>query len=300
MVNTDTNEWKCLACNQSGDDAISLLNTINRPKTSLKDYLMTTLSYMEHPDKVLGKSTGYNNLDVIWGGIRDGELSIITGGTGNGKTTFGTALIQRLSEIHEDMKFLAISGEDKVPKTFIKLASGYFKEKADKDMVMQYCEEFGDRIHLMNLYDTWIGGDIQMTAESLLQKIEYYVNTFGINFVMIDHAHLFIREGQNEIEDIRMMCQCLRKLVMTKPVHVLLVVQPTKLQADQKKVKMRNLRGSVIWEQSAWNCISVYRKSEDTHLVEVEIEKNRELGTLGTVYFDFNIETQANYKVSEA
>ena len=43
-------------------------------------------------DKPKGESTGWVTLDAVLGGIRPGELSVITGDTGSGKSTWSTAL----------------------------------------------------------------------------------------------------------------------------------------------------------------------------------------------------------------
>lgn len=295
LVHQPTNTWKSLCCGREGTDINEIQRLVGQPKTSLSFYKQLAIEEIRNPERVKGCPTGWASFDKVLGGFRKGEFTIVTGGTGNGKSTFGFSLMQKLSEMDKDWKFLAMAGEDRPQRILRKLASAYAEQEADENTIEEFCNQFEDRFHIVNYFQQWEQEESQSSLDTLKQRVTEYLK-WGFNFILIDHAHLFISEGENEIEDIRKLCQYLRKLVMTHPIHVLLVVQPTKLQQDQKKVKMRNLRGSVIWEQSAWNVISVYRKNEEDHIVEVEIEKNREFGTIGNVLLEFNITSQANYK----
>jgi len=268
---------------------------VKAPFTSLSRFVDEALFQMTHADKAKGCPSGWKALDNIIGGFRYGEHTIVTGSTGNGKSTWLECLTGELAKKNTDWKFLIISGEEKGSKILRTLASNYFKRPASSGDIVNFQRNNEGRFYIHNIHDEWSEDDDQIGLKGVFDIVELYIKQLKVNFIIIDHAHLFIREGANEIEDIRYYVQKTRRLVSQNPIHIASVVQPTKLGRDQRKVKMANLRGSVLWEQGAWNVITVHRDDEKNHLVEFEVEKNREFGTLGLFHLTFDVSSKANY-----
>lgn len=264
------------------------------PNTSVSTYVERAIREIDDPVAERGCPTGWTELDRVLGGIRNGELTILTGKTGNGKSTWGYALQSNLLKSNWGWKILTVSGEDKGSKVIRKLVSSFYNKKATPEDLIEFERSYSNEVHILNPFNQWESKDLQMGTDKLFDTIEFYVGQ-GFNFFFIDHAHIFIHEGENEIEEVHKFVQRARKVVLNHPIHILLVVQPTKLPPKVDRVKMQHLRGSVIWEQSCWNCITVHRVNEDDHLVRFEIEKNREWGRLGEFALQFDMETQANY-----
>lgn len=266
------------------------------PATSLSQFTAEAIDYLENKTQHVGCPTGWKSVDDIIGGWRLGEFTILTGGTSNGKSTWLEVACGEMNKHSEwGWKFLIISGEEKGSKVLRTLASNHCRRNATREDILNFQADNEGKFHIYNIYDEWDDKNDQIPLNQLFATVEYYILQHKVNFIVIDHAHLFINEGENEIQDIRFICQKIRRLVATHPVHIALVVQPTKIQKDQRKIQMKNLRGSVIWEQSAWNVLTIHREDDAKHLVEIEVEKNRELGTRGTTVLQFDPNSKANY-----
>jgi replicative DNA helicase len=76
------------------------------------------------------------------------------------------------------------------------------------------------------------------------------------------------------------------------------VVQPKNLAANQRKVSAVDLKGSSNIGQDAHNIVLIHRNMDskkNNNLVEIEVAKNRELGTCGTISLEFDTNSKANY-----
>jgi twinkle protein len=266
----------------------------NPPSTALINYVAEAVQEINNPDVEKGDSTGWSSIDYVWGGVRTNEITSLTGATGNGKSTWGKALIGNLARTGK-WKFLIISGEEKGSKVLRQLANQHYKAIATEQQVADFAKAYGNVFHVHNIYNSWETNDRQLTTDTIFNLIEYYIRSCGVNFVFIDHVRLFIKQGDKEHEDIGKFMERSRKLVMKNPVHLLLVVQPRKLAVGQTKVRMADLKGSVNFEQDSWNVITIHRANEESHTVEFEVEKNREYGRLGPVNLGFDMDTRADY-----
>lgn len=264
------------------------------PPTQLSLYLQDTINEVSGKGPAVGVTSGIVQLDQLMGGIRMGEVTLFTGGTMHGKSTFGLSLIGNLLRTSH-FRFLVICGEDRATKIIRRLTcKDIGRNHVTPEDVRGFCNRYHDRLFILNA-NTWQSEDQQLDLNTLHSTVQYFIEKHGVNYVFIDHAHLFIREGDDDIKSIRQLMNKLRKLVMLNPVHVAMVVQPTKIGVADRKVMMKHLRGSVIWEQSAWNVITVHREDEGGHLVEIEVEKCRETGAKGIFHLRFDAASQINY-----
>jgi len=260
--------------------------------TSAYDYLDLALHRLSDPEKQKGLSTGLVGLDAILGGDREGEITVITGETGNGKSAF--TLFKAGEWLKNDKKVLIISGEMSGDEIVVRLASHHYNRKATEKDIKAFCELNKDRLFIPNIYNEWASKKDQLPIPKIFDIIDYYIDQ-GVQYFVIDHIHCFIRKGCKIIEDIEdFMTRC-RFKVKTHPIHLFLVAQCRKKDKDKRRLTKDDLYGSSEIDHASWNIMVIHRENEKDHLVEVTIEKNRTWGNLGTCVLQFDVDSQTNY-----
>lgn len=263
------------------------------PVTDIASYVDKAIEHLENPILNRGTTTSWKVLDYYLGGIRPKEVTVISGKSGNGKTTFSMALIGNL--IKQGMKCLVVSPEMKEEKLLLELANNFYSKQVNKKELQQFVENHGGMVKLASMYGSWTEEKQKSLMDYLFDLIEYSCRTFGIQFIFIDHLRLFTsaKEEQERPDIDEFMKRCVR-MSMLNNCHVWLVVQPRKLAVGQRKVTRGDLKGSGNIEQDAHNILLIHRE-ENSDLVEFDVCKNRELGTEGTFHLKFNKKSLANY-----
>lgn len=260
----------------------------------------STLRYVEgavelavSPEKRKGQSTGWITLDTLFGGWRLGEITTITGETGNGKSAFSLANIAHW--LDTGSKVAVFSGEMSGSDVLFKLASNKYKRQAREEDIYTYAQHYQNKIYIPNIYEEWEDEKTQLPIDKLFDMIDYYI-AIGVQYFVIDHIHCFIRKGKNMIEDIEdFMTRC-RIRVKSHPIHLFLVAQCRKKDKDKRRLTKDDLYGSSEIDHASWNIWVIHRDSEKDHTVSLFIEKNRSYGgVLGSCQLQFDMNTQANY-----
>jgi len=263
------------------------------PVTDITNYTDKAIAHIEDPKLNKGISTGWDVFDSYLGGIRPKEVTVVSGKSGNGKTTFSMALIGNL--IKQGKKCLVISPEMKEERLLIELANNHFNRQATKEELIYFVENNKGLVQLANVYGSWTDEKQHTLMSLLFNLIEYSCKHFGTEFVFIDHLRLFtsVKEDKERSDIDEFMKKCVR-ISMLNNCHLWLVVQPRKLAIGQRKVTRGDLKGSGNIEQDAHNIVLIHRE-ENSELVEFDVTKNRELGTEGMFHLRFNKESLSNY-----
>jgi len=266
----------------------------NAPVTSIQEYVGKAVCFLEDTTQSKGYSTGWDTFDYLLGGIRLKETTVISGKTGNGKTTFGMALIGNLLKV--GIKCLIVSPEMREEKLLIELANNFYRKQASPEEIQKFTKRYQNDVFLANVYGKWTENRDESLMTMLFNLIDYASEQQGIKFVFIDHLRLFTSSSQEkERADIdEFMRKCVKSAVVND-LHIFIVVQPRKLPPGQRKVTMADLKGSVNIEQDTSNVLLIHRE-EGSDVVEFNLEKNREFGTVGEFKLRFNKESKANYE----
>jgi twinkle protein len=211
---------------------------------------------------VRGTLTEWKNFDGLLGGLRSNELTILTGETASGKTTWAANLGYRLSKNNHPV--LIASFEMKpVPilRKMIQMETGYpFFDLSKKGIV-----ESLNAISTRPLYFVDIYGQIGL--RELKDGISYARRRHGIEFVILDHLHFFLRySGDQERQAIDQALRDIKSWAMDLDLHIVLIVHPTKLTYDNKVVHLNDLKGSSGLKQIPDNVLSIWRSREGNDL----------------------------------
>lgn len=229
-----------------------------------------------------------------------GQLTIVTGIPGSGKSEFIDFLMVNLSK-HHQWNWGVCSFEcepkyhvTKLQEKFTNKSFAFRKDinnRMDKDEFMYSIGMIDKHFHFMNL------SLIDITIDGLISKAEEFVVRYGINGFLFDPWNCIEAKG----EGTEYVLQCLNKIInflRKYKVHGFLVAHPTKLQKDKQTGKyevptLYNISGSAHFFNRTDNGISVYRDFE-SGTVDIYVQKVKHYwtGKQGFCSYSFDVETR--------
>lgn len=241
-----------------------------------------------------GIQTGWKELDNLLGGLRPGELTIVTGETSSGKTTWTANLNFNLTK--KGYPVLAASFEMK-PVTVLKKMVQMEKGTPFRDMRKHELEDALNRISGQPI--RFVDHYGEMDLGKLKDAIYYSRRRYGVEVVIIDHLHFFLKySADQERQAIDSAIRDMKAWAMELGVHIILIVHPTKLSDDNRVVRLNDLKGSSGLKQIPDNVISIWRDmKQDSGSLENEIvlyilKCRDDSGNTGEVILNFNKKSQ--------
>ena len=247
--------------------------------------------------KSKGWTTGIDGLNDLFGGWRPYELTILTGGTGAGKTTM--AVQQALTVSIRGVKVFVAPLEGGATAFSVRCLRAYHK-KAPQRMSD---EELDQALSLMDKHWHFLDHDGRVEVEPFLATVRYMVEAKGAQFVIVDHLHYALKQsGKDRWEQQNKLCAGLVDIAKSNPVHIVLLAQCSKPyghKGDDFIPQMSDIKGEVAAVQEASNFLAMYRprradrkqfKDDDGNFAAaVIVGKCRdEAGTEGSVELVFN------------
>jgi twinkle protein len=239
-----------------------------------------------------GLSTGWSSLDEFMT-IRPGELSVVTGVPGSGKSEFIDALAVNLA--HGDgWRFALCSFENPPAEHIAKLAekcSGLpfwdgptrRMSEADLQQAMDWIADHFDFIRF---------DDEAPTIEAILEKARAAVMRHGIRGLVIDPYNEIEHRrpaNMNETEYVSQLLGKVKRFAASHGVHVWFVAHPAKMQREQGGSRpvptLYDISGSANWVNKADLGIVVHRDLEKETRTEILVRKVRfkAVGKIGAV-----------------
>ncbi|CAG2114633.1 unnamed protein product [Medioppia subpectinata] len=220
-------------------------------------------------------------------GHRSGELSIFTGPTGSGKTTF-------MSEYSLDLCSQGVStlwGSFEVKN--VRLAKMMITQMAGK-CVAKNLHEFdvwADRMETLPLYFMTFHG--QESIDKVLSAMSYSVEAYGVRHVIIDNIQFMLGMSPNQKFDRYwqqdLVIDQFRKFATRNDCHITLVMHPRK-EEDMNELNNNSIFGGAKATQEADNVLILQNKWLSIYKCNkyIQITKNRFDGDIGKVplWFD--------------
>jgi twinkle protein len=276
----DANEWVLKNPEvEKKDLEIFMRNAKRIEDQSFVNMAFLDSDYYEAID--LGVSTGWKGLDLILGGLRKGELTVVSADTGSGKSTFCMNLIHNIAQQGLGIWINSYEMDSKIVNR--KLASIVLKkqfkyEKFLNEDVKKYKEWLGKK-------HCYINQDNSQVDIGLLRKqFEAASYAYGINYILIDHFDYIHGAGNKatSLENIDEAIREIHSLAMEFNVAVILVVHPKQVQSSTQELTMSDLKGSSSIKQYADNIIILTRMDRldpmDVNRVKIRVWKNRLYG----------------------
>jgi len=238
-----------------------------------------------------GEKTGWSTLDELYT-VRVGEMTIVTGIPGSGKSNFIDALCMNLILKHS-WRIAVFSPENWPVKRHMKtlleklLNKSFDSNKHGERMTPEGVRE--GTHHLEEHVRFIIPKDEIISVDVILKYARILCLQYGIKGLIIDPWNEVEHDqkmGEREDQYISRSLTKIRRFARFNGLHIWVIAHPTKLMknSDGKydPPTMYDISGGAQWRNKADNGICVYRDF-DTNLTTIIIQKIRfrEIGKLG-------------------
>ncbi|KAK9400920.1 twinkle protein mitochondrial [Crotalus adamanteus] len=238
-------------------------------------------------DQVAGvKWARFPELSKLLKGHRKGELTVFTGPTGSGKTTF-------ISEYALD---LCMQGVNTLWGSFeihnVRLAkimlTQFAMEKLDEQLEKydEWADKFEDLpLHFMTFYG-------QQNIKTVIDTMLHAVYMYDITHVVIDNLQFMMGQEQLSIDRLALqdyIVGTFRKFATDNNCHVTLIIHPRK-EDEERELQTSSIFGSAKASQEADNVLIL----QDRKLTSgpgrryLQVSKNRFDGDVGIFPMEFN------------
>jgi twinkle protein len=247
---------------------------------------------LANPDQVAGRQMrSFPTLNKLLKGHRKGELSILTGPTGIGKTTI-------ISQISMD---LCSQGVNTLWGSFelnnVRLAKKMLNQFAQKNLEKHLAEFdlWADKFSQVPLYFMRFHGGTEV--EAVLDAMDYAVYVYDVEHIVLDNLQFMMQvghfKGYERFDQLDSAISLFRKFATEKNVHITLIIHPRK-EDDGQALSINSVFGTAKATQEADNVIIVQKGKYYRYL---EVTKNRFSGDLGIVPYKYDKESHKYFEL---
>ncbi|XP_028263418.1 twinkle mtDNA helicase [Parambassis ranga] len=237
-------------------------------------------------DQVAGvKWTRFPELNRILKGHRRGELTVFTGPTGSGKTTF-------ISELALDLCMQGVNtlwGSFEINNVRLaKIMLTQFAMQRLEENLEQY-DFWADKFEELPLYFMTFHG--QQNIKTVLDTMQHAVYLYDINHVIIDNLQFMMGQENLSVDKFAVQDHIIgvfRKFATNSSCHVTLIIHPRK-EEDDRELQTASIFGSAKASQEADNVLILQEKKLVTcpGRRSLQVTKNRFDGDVGIFPLDF-------------
>lgn len=244
---------------------------------------------MKRGTKLMGITTGWRLLDKYIGGWNKGNLVIIAGRPGSGKTAMALSLTIAASEYSQVLFMSLEMSSEELSKRYIsffanienyKIRGGNLKENEHTHIVESLYQ-------LKN--DFFVDDDAKSTINDIKAKAQLHKAKYGLNILIIDYLQLVKGTKQNREQEIAEISRNLKIIAKDLGITVICLAQLNRNseQRADKRPMLSDLRESGAIEQDADLVMFPFRpqyyNQEQTEIetdAELIIAKNRHGSTV--------------------
>lgn len=215
-------------------------------------------------EESLGVSTGWASLDNLLRGWRTKELTVVTGHTSHGKSTWATEAMERICRIHQEPVMMSAleNGPITVARKMLHREYGMplssIKTVEDQTKAISCIESISKLpVFVLDLYG-------RQRVDAIAEAMLYARKRLGVKFAMIDHLHFFAKEDnrQDDREFIDQTAMRLVSLTRELDMHIMLLCHPRGSVELNVLPSGDAVKGSSTIKQVADNGITVYRSTD--------------------------------------
>lgn len=209
-------------------------------------------------EKTLGVSTGWPEIDRSIMGIRMGELTMVTGHTAHGKTSWSLDLVNNLAKQGVPVLVSALENGPlsiarKIFQKIFHMSPASLITDEHKQRALQVLGLLDkDPLFILDLYGLH-------SIDEIIDQVRFAVRRHGIKVFMFDHLH-FLKVGARDM--VQHYDEALHKLNALKvelQIHIIVVAHPRGSVLDDVVPMGGDIKGCSSAKQIADNGFSVFR-----------------------------------------
>ncbi|XP_030611212.1 twinkle protein, mitochondrial-like [Archocentrus centrarchus] len=262
------------------------ISAAHKSIVSFKQLREDVYGELANTDQVAGvKWTRFPELNRILKGHRKGELTVFTGPTGSGKTTF-------ISELALDLCMQGVNtlwGSFEINNVRLaKIMLTQFAMQRLEENLEQY-DFWADKFEELPLYFMTFHG--QQNIKTVLDTMQHAVYLYDINHVVIDNLQFMMGQENLSVDKFAVQDHIIgvfRKFATNSCCHVTLIIHPRK-EEDDRELQTASIFGSAKASQEADNVLILQEKKLVTcpGRRSLQVTKNRFDGDVGIFPLDF-------------
>lgn len=274
----------------------------------IKRLLADTIFYLqeasEHPDSIAGIPTGFRDLDRMTGGLQRGDLVVIAGRPGMGKTALAMNIAEAVAiGAREAVALFSLAQPDRVLMLrLLSSLSGIAHDRLRKGDITDEGAREKLALAVRQLVEAPldINDDLNLTAVDLHAQTRRLQEKRGaLGLILIDDLQMIEQDnpGNNRMTTVDRIMRSLKLLAreMYAPVIVLSQVSQRAEQRANKRPLLADLPAAGAIEQHADVVLFIYRSevydpdSPERGIADINIAKQHN-GPIGTVKLAFQAE----------
>jgi replicative DNA helicase len=231
-----------------------------------------------------GKQTGWRFLDKYIGGYNEGDLIVVAGRPGMGKTAIALTLTKEFAQIGGKALFISLEmSNEQLAKRYISLIGDIANWKIRNGQlrdneILQVCDIANNQT-----IEFFIDDDVDSRIGQIKAKAKLHKSTKGLNLLVIDYIQLIKGTKTNREQEIAEISRTLKLLAKELKITVMILAQLSRKSEERadKRPMLSDLRESGAIEQDAdivmFPFRPMYYEQEKPEMEEAEliIAKNR-------------------------
>ncbi len=278
--------------------------TLVHIKLALEEAYAKLGAAMDSKDGLMGVPTGFPRLDRTLSGLQGGQLIVIAGRPGMGKTSFALNIVEHLA-MAKKVPCLIFSLEMAADQLAGRLLSSESKVDSQKirsgNVNQKEIHEIAKAITSLKTAPVYIDDSSMITATEMLAKAHRLKRSEELGLIVIDYLQLMSGSGraENRQQEISQLTRMLK--VMSKELNLPIVLLSQLSRAMEKRDKssrrpmLSDLRESGAIEQDADVVLFLHREDyysdesspENIGKAEIIIAKQRN-GPTGSIPVKWN------------
>ena len=227
------------------------------PKSIIKvtnQVVDTIIEGIERGDKITGRQTGWSSLDRTLGGYNRGDLIVLAGRPGMGKTALALTLTKAFAEVGGKALLLSLEmSNEQLAKRYISLIGDIANWKIRNGSLKEHEITYLCDIANNQTTQFFIDDDADCTIQQIKSKAKIHKSRHGLELLVIDYLQLVKGTKQNREQEIAEISRTLKLLAKELQITVIVLAQLSRKCEERadKRPMLSDIRESGSVEQDA-------------------------------------------------